>query len=42
MRDTDKITAHAGHSFPHEGSCAIAKNGATSSAATAAAGDIDL
>src|SRR5262249_17406841 len=36
-----EITAHAGHPFSHEGSCAIAKNLGTSSAATAAAGDIE-
>jgi hypothetical protein len=33
-----KTTAHAGHSFPQEGSRLIAKNGSTSSAATAASG----
>jgi len=38
----EKTTAHAGHSFPHEGSRLIANNGSTSSAATAASGDIDL
>jgi IS30 family transposase len=38
MWDRENITAHAGHSFPHEGSCSIAKSGSTSSAAIAASG----
>ena len=42
MWDTGKTTARARHSFPHEGSRSIAKNGARSSAATAASGDIDF
>src|SRR5262249_52493275 len=42
MWDAEKTTARARHSFPHEGSRSITKNGATSSAATAASGDIDL